>query len=320
MKLENRGEAKISAHHRAGWRVPPLTPLPVRCDDDEVRGEDEFSSSPLLLLTSLSPPRAAYLLGTVIFLFPFPSFRSHRMSNPSFDGTSQHRFGARIAERATVNGSIDSVSASLHDDHRVSNREIPGSPGFGDVSSTELREESRAPNDALQAAKAFQAQHSGPQVDQLDRPQNSYLDEERVDREQTLPPSGNVSSTESQEFLDWKAAGRPKCSRCLKSHFGECKSITKWESDLFKRDPEGYARHRKRINRPIDKRDAYRNRVAKPKQRSQPPQPPRQRRETRGDQSVPDDMALSPFVKEFCENEINKVLVIERTGILAALL
>ena len=61
--------------------------------------------------------------------------------------------------------------------------------------------------------------------------------------------SRDSTSSDSTEFLAWKAAGRPDCPRCLKSHCGECR-LSKMESDFLERDPEGYARYRKRMKKP----------------------------------------------------------------------
>jgi hypothetical protein len=152
---------------------------------------------------------------------------------------------AERAWRATYSGSIDSsASTNLHDTTRVSYRETPDSPGFGDVDTTLPREEIRAPNGALRAANTAASQvsihqtadlyresqaqispetHLGPQVGQA---QTSTLDEEMVDIERTLPLATNSSSTNSQEFLEWKARGRPRCPRCLKSHFGAVCNMT----------------------------------------------------------------------------------------------
>lgn len=215
----------------------------------------------------LSPPRAAYLLRSVIF-WSFSPFYFPRMSSPSNDvdntsesathGTAQgscttsspRRNSVLTAERATYSGSIDSsASTNLHDTTRVSYRETPDSSGFGDVDTTLPREEIRVANGALRAANTAaspvsipqtansgdsQAQisqetHSGPPVGQV---QTSTLDGEMVDSERTLPLTTNHSATNSQEFPEWKANGRPRCQKCLKSHFGAVCNMTKWEVNL----------------------------------------------------------------------------------------
>ena len=220
--------------------------------------------------------------------------------------SSPRRNSVLTAERATFSGSIDSVSSKLHDTTRASS----DSPEFGDVDTTLPREETRAPNGDLLAANTAASQvsvpqtadsrwesqaqasretHSGPQVGRV---QTSTLDEGMVNSERTPALTTNPSSTNSQEFLEWKAKGRPRCPKCLKQHFGPVCNMTKWESDLLKRDPEGYARYRKRMAKPASRRNDHKNRVAKP--RSQPPQnQPRQHGETRGNENYAD--SLSPF-------------------------
>lgn len=250
---------------------------------------------------------------------------THGTAQGSSTSSSPRRNSVLTAERATYSGSIDSsASTNLHDTPRVSYRETPDSPGFGDVDTTLPREEIRAPNGALRAANTAASQVSihqtadlyresqaqispetqlGPQVGQA---QTSTLDEDMVDSERTLPLTTNSSATNSQEFLEWKANGRPRCPRCLKSHFGGVCNMTKWEYKLLKRDPEGYARYRKRMAKPASRRNAHQNHVAN--SRSQAVQSPRQSTETSGDKGVPDIEIdpLSPFLLQYGAEVISK--------------
>jgi hypothetical protein len=169
---------------------------------------------------------------------------THGTAQGSCTSSSPRRNSVLTAERATYSGSIDSsASTNLHDTTRVSYRETPDSSRFGDVDTTLPREEIRVANGALRAANTAaspvsipqtansrdsQAQisqetHSGPPVGQV---QTSTLDGEMVDSERTLPLATNSSSTNSQDFLEWKARGRPRCPRCLKSHFGAVCNMT----------------------------------------------------------------------------------------------
>jgi hypothetical protein len=250
---------------------------------------------------------------------------THDTAQGSCTPSSPRRNNVLTAERATYSGSIDSSAiTNLHDITRVGNQETPDSPGFGDVDTTSPREEIRAPSGALRAAntaaspvsipqtadsyrepraQVSQETHSGPQVGQA---QTSTLDEEMVDSERTLPLNTESSATNSQEFLDWKAQGHPLSSRCLKQHFGRVCNTTQWESDLLKRDPEGYARYRKRMAKPASRRNAHQNRVANTQ--SQPHQRPRQHRETSGDQDVSDigTDPRSPFLLQYGADVISK--------------
>ena len=250
---------------------------------------------------------------------------THGTAQGSCAPSSQRRNSVRTAERATYSGSIDSlVSTTLHDTVRLSNQETQDSPGFGDVDTTLPREEIRAPIGALPAAnnaasqarisqnagtyrepqaQFFQETHPGPQVG---RAQTSTLDEVMVDSETTVPLTTNSSSTNSQELLEWKAQGRPRCPTCLKSHFGGFCNMTKWESDLLKRDPKGYARYRKRMAKTASRRNEHSNRVAK--QPGQAARQSRQQRETRGDQGVL-DLGIdpsSPFLLHFGADAISR--------------
>ena len=91
------------------------------------------------------------------------------------------------------------------------------------------------------------------------------------------------TSSDSAEFLSWKAAGRPDCPRCLKWHCGDCRGLTKKESDLLQRDPEGYARYRKMMKKPRSRRGQG---VGNTKSKSR--RHPLQQDETTAAQYVPD--------------------------------
>jgi len=49
-------------------------------------------------------------------------------------------------------------------------------------------------------------------------------------------------------YLEWKASGRPPCSKCRKQHFGSCKTL-QWKLDLINRDSEEYERQRRRTKK-----------------------------------------------------------------------
>jgi hypothetical protein len=131
-------------------------------------------------------------------------------------------------------------------------------------------------------AMASQVTDSRPQAESSKK---STVDEEMVDREQT-PSATNVPDPDRREFLAWKAKGRPDCSKCLKQHFkGTCR-LSEWERELLNRDPEGYARYRKRMKKSRNRRFKHRE----SEQQSPPPQqplPPLQRDQPFVQQNVP---------------------------------
>jgi hypothetical protein len=123
-------------------------------------------------------------------------------------------------------------------------------------------------------AMASRATDSRPQAESS---KTSTVDEEMVDREQT-PSAANAPGPDKREFLEWKAKGKPDCSKCLKSHFKGACQLTEMERELLDRDPEGYARYRKRMKKPRNRRNKHREGG----QKSPPPQqplPPLQRRD-----------------------------------------
>lgn len=144
-----------------------------------------------------------------------------------------------------------------------------------------------------QQARVFQG--ADPET-QGEPTRTSEPDEEMGDREHTsLRRTTDTSCTDSPEYLEWKANGRPNCPRCLKSHFGECLGLTKWEADLLNRNPEGYALHRKRMKKPKSRRN---RRVDNP--RSQPSRQVPQHDQPSESRSTPyiSPMADHPFVIE----------------------
>jgi hypothetical protein len=108
---------------------------------------------------------------------------------------------------------------------------------------------------------------------------NAGNESERIVEDPSLN-AGNGSermdgSAASADFLEWKDKGRPDCPRCLKSHFGDCKGPTKWESDLLERDPEEYARHLRRMKKQRSRRkQRVKNTSQPPRQALQPPEIP----------------------------------------------
>lgn len=73
------------------------------------------------------------------------------------------------------------------------------------------------------------------------------------DREPTSAMSSQPA-TDASAYLQWKANGRPPCSRCRELHFGFCKTPQR-EIDFMNRDPKEYNRHRRRAKRQRRRRD-----------------------------------------------------------------
>lgn len=129
---------------------------------------------------------------------------THGTAQSSCASSSPRRNIVLAAERATYSGSIDSsVNTNLHDATRVSYQETPDSPGISQTAEDLYRESQARVHET----------YSGPPVGQA---QSLTLDEGMVDGERTVPLTTNSSSTNSQEFLEWKANGRLRCQKCLK--------------------------------------------------------------------------------------------------------
>jgi hypothetical protein len=156
-------------------------------------------------------------------------------------------------------------------------QEFPAIPtSSGDSHEGELHRSSIDRSVSSEARMAANGQHDVVQNQDYES-HEATVDEEMVDLEQT-PSAANAPGPDKREFLEWKAKGKPDCSKCLKSHFKGACQLSEMERELLDRDPEGYARYRKRMKKSRNRR--YKHREGG--QKSPPPQqplPPLQKRD-----------------------------------------
>lgn len=144
-------------------------------------------------------------------------------------------------------------------------------------------------------------QESGGET-QLQVAQAQRCDEdESFTDSQPAPLLSSQQQTDSPEYLEWKANGRPTCKNCLKAHPGPCR-LSQWESDFLQRDPEGYARYRKSLKKPRHRRKplGYSQRQGVRKNTSRPKDDVRPH-------NGPPTAYESPWAHEQASKAINKI-------------
>jgi hypothetical protein len=163
---------------------------------------------------------------------------------------------------------LEHANMSEHSKGHCDQQEFPAIPtSSGDSHEGELHRSSINRSVPSEARMVANGQHDAVQNQDYES-HEATVDEDMVDREQT--PSATNAPDHDREYLDWKARGRPDCSKCLKSPFGATCRLNEMERELLDRDPEGYARYRKRMKKSRNRRFKHRE----GEQQGPPPQQP----------------------------------------------